>query len=140
MLILRDCWIASCVAAWHGRRTALIEFELLRDAGVLIVAPKETLTAEDFRAISSTVDPYISENGKLTGLLLEAPSFPGWDSLSTAIDHMRFVRDHHRKIEQDRARRRGPTGHRHAVADRRTLSPFVRGKRPCPEAPPRPLA
>ena len=53
----------------------MIEFELLRDAGVLIVAPKEALTAEDFRAISSTVDPYISENGKLSGLLLEAPSF-----------------------------------------------------------------
>ena len=55
----------------------MIEFELLRDAGVLIVAPKGALTAEDFRAVSRTVDPYIIENGKLTGLLLEAPSFPG---------------------------------------------------------------
>jgi hypothetical protein len=78
----------------------MIEFELLRDAGVLIVAPKEALTAEDFRAISSTVDPYISKNGKLTGLLLEAPSFPGWDSLGAVIEHMSFVRDHHRKIER----------------------------------------
>ena len=78
----------------------MIEFELLRDAGVLIVAPKEALTAEDFRAISSTVDPYISESGKLTGLLLEAPSFPGWDSLGAVIEHMSFVRDHHRKIER----------------------------------------
>jgi SpoIIAA-like len=84
----------------NSKENIVIEFELLRDAGVLIVAPKETLTAEDFRAISSTVDPYISENGKLSGLLLEAPSFPGWDSLSTAIEHMRFVRDHHRKIER----------------------------------------
>ena len=55
----------------------MIEFELLRDAGVLIVASKGALTAEDFRAISGTIDPYISENGKLTGLLIEAPSFPG---------------------------------------------------------------
>ena len=57
----------------------MIEFELLRDAGVLIVAPKEALTAEDFRAISRTVDPFISENGKLTGLLTlpgqKSPSF-----------------------------------------------------------------
>src|SRR5215207_4975454 len=87
-----------------GRRPSkeivMIEFELLRDAGVLIVAPKEALTAEDFRAISSTVDPYIGENGKLTGLLLEAPSFPGWDSLGAVIEHMSFVRDHHRKIER----------------------------------------
>ena len=78
----------------------MIEFELLQDAGVLIVAPKQALTVEDFQAISRTVDPYISENGKLTGLLLEAPSFPGWDSLGALIEHMRFVRDHHRKIER----------------------------------------
>ena len=78
----------------------MIEFELLRDAGVLIVAPKGALTAEYFRAVSRTVDSYISENGKLTGLLLEAPSFPGWDSLGAVIEHMRFVRDHHRKIER----------------------------------------
>jgi SpoIIAA-like len=78
----------------------MIEFELLRDAGVLIVAPKEALTAEDFRAISRTVDPYISENGKLTGLLIEAPSFPGWDSWGALFEHISFVRDHHRKIER----------------------------------------
>ena len=78
----------------------MIDFELLRDAGVLIVAPKGALTAEDFRAISSTVDPYISENGNLTGLLIDAPSFPGWDSLGALIEHMRFVRNHHRKIER----------------------------------------
>ena len=78
----------------------MIEFELLRNAGVLIVAPKGALTAEDFRAISGTVDPYIGENGKLTGLLIESPSFPGWDSLGALIEHIRFVRDHHRKIER----------------------------------------
>jgi hypothetical protein len=78
----------------------MIEFELLRDAGVLIVAPKGALTAEDFRAISRTVDPFISENGRLTGLLIEAPSFPGWDSLGALIGHISFVRDHHRKIER----------------------------------------
>jgi hypothetical protein len=78
----------------------MLQFELLRDAGVLIVEPKEALTAEDFRAVSRAVDPYIGENGKLTGLLLEAPSFPGWDSWSALTEHMRFIRDHHRKIER----------------------------------------
>ena len=78
----------------------MIDFELLRDAGVLIVTPKGALSAEDFRAVSSTVDPYISEHGHLTGLLIEAPSFPGWDSLGALIEHLRFVRDHHGKIER----------------------------------------
>jgi stage II sporulation SpoAA-like protein len=76
----------------------MIEFELLKDIGVLAVAPKAALTADDFRAISDTVDPYIRDNGHLSGLLIEAPSFPGWDSLGALAEHMRFVRDHHRKI------------------------------------------
>jgi SpoIIAA-like len=78
----------------------MLDFELLRDAGVLIVAPREALSAEDFRAVSRTVDPYIGENGKLTGVLIEAPSFPGWDSFGALTEHMRFIRDHHRKIER----------------------------------------
>jgi hypothetical protein len=94
---------ATTTATFGGctlKEVVMIEFELLRDAGVLIVAPKGALTAADFRAISGTVDPYISENGKLTGLLIEAPSFPGWDNLGALIEHIRFVRDHHRKIER----------------------------------------
>jgi hypothetical protein len=78
----------------------MIEFELLRDAGVLSVAPRGALTADDFHAVSRTVDPYISENGKLTGLLIDAPSFPGWESFGALIGHIRFVRDHHRQIER----------------------------------------
>jgi hypothetical protein len=78
----------------------VIDFELLRDAGVLIVAPKGALSAGDSRALSSTIDPYISEHGHLTGLLIEAPSFPGWDSFGALIEHLRFVHDHHRKIER----------------------------------------
>jgi hypothetical protein len=33
-------------------------------------------------------------------LLIEAPSFPGWDSFAGLIEHFRFVRDHHRDIER----------------------------------------
>jgi hypothetical protein len=69
----------------------MIRFELLRDAGVLVVEPKSALSAEDFREISRTVDPYMHEKGKLTGLLIEAPSFPGWDSFGALIEHLKFV-------------------------------------------------
>jgi hypothetical protein len=78
----------------------MIEFELMKDAGVLIVKPREPLTADDFHTIARTVDPYILENAKLTGLLIDAPSFPGWDSFGAFIQHIRFVHDHHRKIDR----------------------------------------
>jgi len=78
----------------------MLRFELLRDAGILVVEPRDALTADDFRAIARTIDPYIEERGKLTGLLVDAPSFPGWESFGALIQHLKFVRDHHRKIDR----------------------------------------
>ena len=78
----------------------MLKFELLKDVGVLVVEPRDALTSADFEAVSRTVDPYIRDNGKLTGLLIEAPSFPGWESFGALVGHLRFVRDHHRKIER----------------------------------------
>ena len=78
----------------------MLKFELMRDAGVLVVEPRDTLTADDFKAGTQTVDPFIQENGKLTGLLIDALSFPGWQSFAALIEHIRFVRDHHRKIDR----------------------------------------
>jgi hypothetical protein len=65
-----------------------------------VVEPREALTAEDFQAVARAIDPYIEQHGKLTGLLLDAPSFPGWDSFGALVAHLRFVRDHHRRIER----------------------------------------
>ena len=67
---------------------------------MLIVEPKDTLTADDFQAICRAVDPFISENGNLSGLLIDVPSFPGWESFGALVEHMKFVRDHHRKIDR----------------------------------------
>ena len=78
----------------------MLRFDLLKDDGILVVEPREALTADDFRAIARTIDPYIEERGRLTGLLVDAPSFPGWDSFGALIQHLKFVRDHHRKIDR----------------------------------------
>jgi hypothetical protein len=78
----------------------MIEFKLLKEDGVLVVTPRSALTADDFRAIAHEVDPHIRANGNLTGLLIEAPSFPGWEDFGALIEHIRFVRDHHRKIDR----------------------------------------
>ena len=78
----------------------MIRFELLKDIGVLLVEPRDALSAEDFREIAREIDPYILENGKLAGLLIDAKSFPGWDSFGALIQHMKFVRDHHRNIDR----------------------------------------
>jgi hypothetical protein len=78
----------------------MLRFELLKDAGILVVEPRHALTADDFHAVARAIDPYIEERGKLGGLLVDAPSFPGWDSFGALLQHLKFVRDHHRKIDR----------------------------------------
>ena len=44
--------------------------------------------------------PTLSNKETLKGLLIEAPAFPGWDSFGALVEHLKFVRDHHKKIER----------------------------------------
>jgi len=76
----------------------MIHVELLPDKGILIIAPEGALSTDDFHKVAAAADPYIAEKGQLTGLMIRAASFPGWDSFASLIEHLKFVRDHHRKI------------------------------------------
>ena len=76
----------------------MIHVELLPDTGILIITPQGALSADDFREVAAVADPYIADKGQLTGLMIRAASFPGWDSFASLIEHLKFVRDHHRKI------------------------------------------
>ncbi len=76
----------------------MLRFELIRDKGILVVVPEGALEAEDFRRVAAEVDPWIDKNGPLKGLLVKALSFPGWEDFAGLIEHLKFVRDHHRRI------------------------------------------
>jgi hypothetical protein len=78
----------------------VISFELLRQAGVLVVQPEGALSVDDFDRLSGAIDPHIRERGKLSGLLIESRAFPGWDSVGALVRHLKFVRDHHSGIER----------------------------------------
>ena len=78
----------------------MIDHELLREEGVLIVTPRGPLQAADFENLTREVDPYIAEQGSLAGLMIYVESFPGWRDFAGLISHLRFVRDHHRKIDK----------------------------------------
>jgi hypothetical protein len=76
----------------------VLQHELLGDRGILILKPEGALRAEDFAALAGVVDPYIEQHGGMKGLVIEAPSFPGWENFAALVSHLRFVRDHHRLI------------------------------------------
>src|SRR6476646_1755084 len=78
----------------------MVGFELLTADAVLLLRPHGRLEAADFETVAREVDPYVEANGKLHGILLDAAAFPGWKDFAALIAHLRFVRDHHRKIEK----------------------------------------
>jgi len=77
-----------------------ISHRMVPESGVLVVEIKEALRASDFEALSATADAWIQTHGNLNGLVLHAHHFPGWESLQGLIKHIRFVKDHHRKIKK----------------------------------------
>ena len=78
----------------------MLDYELDRTEGILILEPSGPLESTDFKKLAREVDPYIREKGKLDGLMIYAKSFPGWDNFAAFLSHMKFVRNHHRKIRK----------------------------------------
>jgi hypothetical protein len=73
---------------------------LLGDSGVVVVEVKAPLTKGDFKRIADVANPWIEEHGILHGVVIHAREFPGWENLSGLVNHMKFVRDHHRKVRR----------------------------------------
>jgi hypothetical protein len=78
----------------------MIQHELLREQKILILRPEGALQSEDFAMIAKVVDPFIERHGDLRGLMIDAASFPGWEDFAALLSHLRFVRDHHRRIRR----------------------------------------
>lgn len=78
----------------------MIDFELLENEKVAVIKPKGALEAEDFAHLGEEIDPFIERHGNLLGLMIYTGSFPGWEDFSALLSHLRFVRDHHRKIKK----------------------------------------
>jgi len=76
----------------------MIEHTLDTAHAILYVRPKDSLTKGDFAELTQTVDSYIEQAGGLAGIIIEAPTFPGWEDIGAMAAHFRFVRDHHKHI------------------------------------------
>lgn len=78
----------------------MIEHTLLKEKKVLIVKPISALEEDDFTKLSEVITPYLAKEGQLNGLMIEAESFPGWDNFSALISHLKFVKNHQKKISR----------------------------------------
>jgi putative intracellular protease/amidase len=78
----------------------MLEYSIVEPGGILRVTPSGALTVEDFTGLARFADGYLNTHGTLGGLLIESHAFPGWDSFAALSAHLRFVRDHQRRIER----------------------------------------
>jgi MFS superfamily sulfate permease-like transporter len=78
----------------------MLQHELLQPEGILVLTPESPLGAIDFERLAQEIDPYIEASGNLRGVMIDAKSFPGWKDFAGAVAHLRFVKDHHQKIQK----------------------------------------
>jgi hypothetical protein len=84
-------WLSSLPEA------AGISHRLLPD-GVLVIELTSALRVQDFDAITAAADAWIEAHGELSGIVIHARKFPGWESFGSVIRHVQFVRDNHKRI------------------------------------------
>ena len=67
---------------------------------IAILEPEGSLSASDFQSAAKAVDPLIEKSGQLNGIIIHTKYFPGWDSFSALVSHLRFVKNHHKMISR----------------------------------------
>lgn len=78
----------------------MLKVNLIEAEGIAILEPDGELSESDFKNAAKIIDPYIEKVGTLIGLIIHVRSFPGWDSFSSFITHMKFVKEHHKKVSR----------------------------------------
>lgn len=78
----------------------MLNHELRHDDEILVLSPEGPLEAADFTTVAGIVDDYLGQHGALRGVLIHAKSFPGWKDFGALLAHLKFVKEHHQKIEK----------------------------------------
>jgi SpoIIAA-like len=73
---------------------------LTAGTGVVVVEVAAPLRTADFEALAATVDGWLQTHDLLPGVVVHARAVPGWENLGALMRHIRFVRDHHRRLRR----------------------------------------
>lgn len=78
----------------------MLSVEIDEVNGLAILEPDGPLTKGDFESSAKVIDPYIENTDQFNGIIIHTESFPGWDSFAALASHLRFVKEHHKKISR----------------------------------------
>ncbi|MDQ2707220.1 MAG: STAS/SEC14 domain-containing protein [Actinomycetota bacterium] len=77
-----------------------VTHRLVAESGVIEVEVTRPLRVQDFDALALTADTWLDAHETLRGIVIHAREFPGWENVAGLVRHIRFVRDHHRKVRR----------------------------------------
>ncbi|MFE0512216.1 STAS/SEC14 domain-containing protein [Streptomyces sp. NPDC058964] len=77
-----------------------VSHQLLPESEVLMVEVEQPLRVQDFDALAQTADSWLETHDALAGVVVHARDFPGWENIGSLLRHVRFVRDHHRRVRR----------------------------------------
>jgi len=72
----------------------------ITDTNVAVLKPQGALSSADFEQLTAAFEGYVNREDRVPNLLIDADKIPHWDSFSAMIDHLRFIRGHHRLIHK----------------------------------------
>jgi hypothetical protein len=78
----------------------MINYELREDEEILVLRPEGSLEVADFTKLTTQVDAYLERHGQLRGVLIQAKSFPGWKDFHALLAQLKFVKEHHERMEK----------------------------------------
>lgn len=76
----------------------MLSVKINEASGIAELEPDGPLSQQDFESAAAVVDPYLARTGYLNGIVIHTRSFPGWESFAALTTHLRFVKDHHKKV------------------------------------------
>ena len=78
----------------------MISFKIIKAEGIVIIEPSGALEQTDFEKLTKEEDAYLGDRGHLNGIIIHTRDFPGWESFGAFTHHMKFIKDHHKKIKK----------------------------------------
>ncbi len=78
----------------------MLSITLDKEKAIVTLEPEGALSEADFDTAVRVIDPFIETHGRLTGLIIATEAFPGWKDFAALSEHLRFIRNHHKKVKR----------------------------------------
>lgn len=76
----------------------MLKIEMNAQDSVAILEPDGAITEQDVKLVTRVIDNYIEQSGNLAGIVIYTQTFPGWASFAALLQHLSFIKDHHKQV------------------------------------------